>query len=294
MININNLNYTELCKITKEKGCSVIFPTTRFMKHFVYQLSDIYSTISNNLNKTNKIIQLQRWWRHINPRFNCFNITTNIIEPFSLINITDIQPNHQISINENSQIYMFDIRYLYKELYTENIYINPFTNLTLTNQSIKRINEKIHTLQKQHIDIQLDEELITDEQLLIRRYEKIVCKINRLGYTHVNIDWLLMPYNRQLDLYFRLAYIWYTVVSPEFRYQFNHLNTGLFNNLYLLQSLHGQNYSVIRQIILLDLERIFSNSIEPCVQSQCVIYLLMALNELHPGVNEYYHDMIGE
>ena len=192
MINVEQLSYINLIRLTKEKGCEIEFPTTKYMKEFLTQLNNTYQYVISKPHCTNKITQLQNWWRRTRPQFDGLRISMNTVDPFSMIDICDIPKNYRITLYErqNKVIYTFDIRYLYIQMNNEGSLTNPFTQTKFNDISIKRVNDKVQWLKKHDIDVQLDDELLTDDQLLVRRYEQIVCKINRLGYTHVNLDWL--------------------------------------------------------------------------------------------------------
>jgi hypothetical protein len=293
MINVEQLSYINLIRLTKEKGCEIEFPTTKYMKEFLTQLNNTYQYVISKPHCTNKITQLQNWWRRTRPQFDGLRISMNTVDPFSMIDICDIPKNYRITLYErqNKVIYTFDIRYLYIQMNNEGSLTNPFTQTKFNDISIKRVNDKVQWLKKHDIDVQLDDELLTDDQLLVRRYEQIVCKINRLGYTHVNLDWLLMTCYKQTTLYCRLAYIWHSIVSDELKKVYEHMKPQLFNDLYLLRFTNGHDL-VVRQILISDLERMFDNSIEQSVQSQCVIYLLNGLNGIHKEVSEYYIDIV--
>lgn len=291
MINVNELNYVTLCKLTKEKGMKQLFPTTSDMKMYLNKLNDIYVEMNNNELKKIQIVKIQKWWKLLRPNFAISRVTHNSIDPFSMNELYSINKYYHIGIYENAHVYVFDIRYLYEQIVNQQNCTNPFTKTPFTEYEISRIKNKVQQLKQSGIDIDLDEELLTNSQLLIRRYEKLVCKINRLGYTHVNVDWLYLTPDKQLSFYIKLAFIWTTYVSPEFKSEFE--NDNLFSKMYLLQNINVYNYTLIQDIVLEDLEKIFNlNTHDTSIISQFVIYILISLTEVHEDVIKYYQDIV--
>jgi hypothetical protein len=163
--------------------------------------------------------RLQRVWRHWSaqkryerqgPAANCHALASNETEVYSLDSLYSIPKSFFFSFaDEHKNIWAFDIRSL-SHLVTEgNEIVNPYTRVTISSQTLKKIHERILWLRQRKFPIlYATGENLTPDQLWNQKVLEVFFKMEALGY-RASCRWFdEMNMTDHMSFYRKLYRLW--------------------------------------------------------------------------------------
>lgn len=186
--------YKELPKLDGIDPVKVKLTLTENSIYFKYNDTPrtLYNKLSNYFDhkdsyiKSIVLIQKRFKERHLNLKNRCINDK----DFYSLDDIKEIPDIYFVYINENSFFYGFDIRSM--DIYLKNTHsskvINPYTNTKFTEDSIKKIKDKLEYLYKNNKLKSLKEEILTNKQKFNQFIFEVFRIYDDLGYI-IQIEW---------------------------------------------------------------------------------------------------------
>lgn len=167
----------------------------------------------NNINHIKRIQSLFRGWRVRNQiklhGIYLFNksMCHNQEEFYTFDDIKEIDDDFFFSIKQDSYIFGFDIRSIYRMFNTLNTdvpILNPYTNQSLDSNDIERANLLVSYLERKDINIRHEDMMeISPQQEVALKATDVFQKMDYLG-NHIDAEWFHQMNIGELKDYYRL------------------------------------------------------------------------------------------
>ena len=209
----------------------------------------------------------------------------NLEDFYTFDKLTDIDPLYFFSYTDHKNFrYGFDIRSLKKLLKISKI--NPYNRLSIPDNTIQLIHNKIKILEKQQLTTQIEIPIELSEEHYIKNktitlFEKID-SLNIIAFG-ADINWFMkLSFNNLKKLYRSLEDIWnYRVqISIEEKHKIVPSNNIFRYNINYIINLLPENKIIITKIILEEMNKLVSSGIELEHKKTGGYYVLIALTEV--------------
>lgn len=192
------------------------------------------------------------------------------------------------------RLWSFDLRFLLQLLQYGNDLKNPFTQESIPQEAIQRLQQRAETLRKQKVPIIYAEpEGLTSEQIWNQKVLDVFLKLTTLGFG-VNVIWFETLSIRAHEYFYRVLYeSWtYTQISHDERERivpgysagrtplFRWTPDALDGRIYELKWWRKQNLSLMNAFL--------SRGQDRATQGCGAIYILTALAKCHPRAREAF------